>query len=56
MSTLHKLGAAAADFACFALGRRQVVRTARFVLRRASLDAPNDMRANGEERLQRWIP
>ena len=55
MSTVHKLGAATADFACFALGRRQVVRTARFVLRRASLDAPNDMRANGEERLQTWI-
>jgi FkbM family methyltransferase len=55
MSTLRKLGTAAADFACLALGRRQVIRTARFVLRRASLDAPNDMRANGEECLQRWI-
>jgi FkbM family methyltransferase len=55
MFTVRKFGAAAADFACFALGRRQVIRTARFVLRRACLDVPNDMRANGEERLQGWI-
>jgi FkbM family methyltransferase len=55
MATHHKFSAAAADFACFAVGRRQVVRTARFVLRRASLDLPNDMTVNGEECLQKWI-
>lgn len=55
MSTLHRIGATATDFACVALGRRQVVRAARFVFRRASLDVPNDMRTNGEERLQRWM-
>jgi FkbM family methyltransferase len=55
MSSFKRVGAAATDFACLALGRRQVVRAARFVLRRASLDVRNDMRTNGEERLQRWI-
>ena len=55
MSTFHRAGATATDIACFALGRRQVVRAARFVLRRASLDVRNDMRTNGEQRLQRWI-
>jgi FkbM family methyltransferase len=55
MSTCHRAGTTATDIACFALGRRQVVRAARFVLRRASLDVRNDMRTNGEERLQRWI-
>jgi FkbM family methyltransferase len=55
MSTSRRFGAIATNFACFALGRRQVVRAARFALRQASLDIPNDMRTNGEERLQRWI-
>jgi FkbM family methyltransferase len=55
MSTFRRFGTTATDLACFALGRRQVVRAARFALRRASLDVPNDMRTNGEERLQRWI-
>jgi FkbM family methyltransferase len=55
MSVFHRIGATTTDFACFALGRRQIVRAARFVLRRASLDVPNDMRTNGEECLQRWI-
>jgi FkbM family methyltransferase len=55
MSSFKRVGATATDFACLTLGRRQVVRASRFVLRRASLDVPNDMRINGEERLQRWI-
>jgi FkbM family methyltransferase len=55
MSSFKRVGATATDFACLALGRRQVVRAARFMLRRASLDVRNDMRTNGEERLQRWI-
>jgi len=55
MSTFRRIGATTTDFACVALGRRQVVRAARFVLRRASLDVPNDMHTNGEERLQRWM-
>ena len=55
MSTLRRVGGTATDIACLALGRRQVVRAARFALRRAALDVPNDMRTNGEELLQRWI-
>lgn len=55
MSAFRRFGAIATDFACLTLGRRQVVRTTRFMLRRASLDLSNDMRTNGEERLQRWI-
>jgi FkbM family methyltransferase len=55
MSTFHRVGATATDLACFAVGRRQVVRAARFVLRRASLDVRNDMRTNGEELLQQWL-
>jgi FkbM family methyltransferase len=55
MSTFHHVGATATDIACFAIGRRQVVRAARFVLRRASLDVRNDMRTNGEEHLQQWL-
>ena len=57
MSVFRRFGAIATDFACLTLGRRQIVRTTRFMLRRASLDldVPNDMRANGEECLQRWV-
>jgi FkbM family methyltransferase len=56
-SAFRRLGAIATDFACMTLGRRQVVRTTRFMLRRASLDldVPNDMQINGEECLQRWV-
>lgn len=55
MSASRRFGALATDFACLTLGRRQVVRTTRFMFRRASLDLPNDMRTNGEEALQRWV-
>ena len=43
------------DLACSAMGRRNVVRAARFVLRRACRDVPNDITSNGETSLQRWM-
>ena len=52
---LRHAAATVTDLACRAMGRREVVRAARFVLRRACLDVPNDMCANGEALLQRWI-
>ena len=56
MSTLRQGAAATAtDLACRAAGRRQVVRAARFVLWRARLDVPNDLRANGQSSFQRWV-
>jgi FkbM family methyltransferase len=55
MSIFRRVGVTATDLACLTLGRRQVVRASRFVLRRASLDGPNDMRSNGEQFLQKWI-
>ena len=55
MSNLHRAAATITDLACRMLGRRDVVRAARFVLRRARLDVPNDLRHNGESSLQRWI-
>ena len=59
MSNLRIVGrevaATATDVACQALGRRAVVRAARYVLSRAKLDYANDMRFNGESALQRWM-
>jgi FkbM family methyltransferase len=55
MSGLRRVGGVATDVACLTLGRRQVVRAARFALRRATLDVPNNMNTNGEKLLQRWI-
>ncbi len=55
MPVLREAAATATDLACRAAGRAQVLRAARFVLRRAGLDVPNDMRTNGEALLQRWI-
>jgi FkbM family methyltransferase len=55
MPTLRETAATATDLACRVTGRRQVVRAARFVLRRACLDVPNDLRTNGESSLQRWV-
>jgi len=46
---------AATDLACHVFGRKQVVRVARFTLRRARLDIRNDRCANGEESLIRWL-
>ncbi len=47
--------AAATDVMCHAVGRRRVVRAARFIHRRACLDGPNDMHTNGEIWLQHQI-
>src|ERR1035438_10125983 len=55
MTAVRRVAAIATDITCHAVGRRTVVRTARFVLSRARLDYPNDMSANGESALQRWI-
>jgi FkbM family methyltransferase len=55
MSDLHRAAATTTDLACRVLGRRNVVRAARFVLRRARLDVPNDLSSNGESSLQRWV-
>jgi FkbM family methyltransferase len=54
MSALRRAATSGTDLACRAVGRRHVVRAARFVLRRACLDVPNDLRTNGESALQRW--
>lgn len=47
--------AAATDVVCHAVGRRRVVRAARFIHRRACLDGPNDMDTNGEIWLQHQV-
>jgi FkbM family methyltransferase len=43
------------DLACQIVGRRNIVRGTRLVLRRASLDVRNDMASNGETSLQQWM-
>ena len=55
MSAVRRVAALATDLTCQAVGRRTVVRTARYVLSRARLDYPNDLSANGESALQHWI-
>lgn len=45
---LRRAATAATDAACHVVGRRQVVRAARFALLRARLDVPNDRTTNGE--------
>lgn len=55
MTAARRAAAIATDLTCRAAGRRAVVRTARYVLSRARLDYPNDLAANGESDLQRWI-
>jgi FkbM family methyltransferase len=55
MTAVRRVAAFATDVTCHAVGRRNVVRTARFVLSRARLDYPNDLSTNGESALQRWI-
>ena len=47
--------ATATDVVCHAVGRRRVVRAARFIHRRACLDGPNDMDTNGEVWLQHQV-
>jgi FkbM family methyltransferase len=51
----RRVGAVATDAACRTLGRRAVVRAARYVLLRARRDYPNEMTVNGESALQRWV-
>jgi len=55
MSELRRAAATCTDIACRIMGRRHVVRTARFVLHRARRDIPNDLGTNGESSLQRWV-
>lgn len=55
MSAIRRVAAITTDLTCQAVGRRTVVRTARYVLSRARLDYPNDLTLNGESDLQRWI-
>lgn len=55
MSPLRRIVTLGTDLACRAAGRRTVVRAARFVFRRASLDVPNDLATNGESCLQRRV-
>ncbi|MGH3326859.1 MAG: FkbM family methyltransferase [Streptomycetales bacterium] len=43
------------DLCCTLVGRRQVVRAARFALNRARLDLPNGPATNGEHALQGWL-
>ncbi len=44
----RRLAATATDAACCAIGRRAVIRASRYVLLRARLDYPNNMKVNGE--------
>jgi len=52
---LRRAVATVTDFTCRVVGRRTVVRTARYVLLRARLDYPNGLTTNGESDLQRWL-
>lgn len=52
---LRPVAAGGVDALCRVVGRRRVVRAARFALRRSRRDLPNDMRTNGELALQRWV-
>ena len=54
-AAVRRVAAIATDLTCHAVGRRTVVRAARYVLSRARLDYPNDLTTNGESALQRWI-
>jgi len=55
MAAVRRAAAITTDLTCRAAGRRNVVRTARYVLSRARLDYPNGLSTNGESALQRWI-
>jgi FkbM family methyltransferase len=54
-TAVRRAAAIATDLTCQAVGRRTVLRAARYVLSRARLDYPNGMTVNGESALQRWI-
>jgi FkbM family methyltransferase len=51
----RRVAAVATDALCLGLGRRAVIRAARYVLLRARLDYPNEIAVNGESALQRWV-
>lgn len=53
-TAVRRAAAIATDLTCQVVGRRTVVRAARYVLSRARLDYPNGMTVNGEPALQRW--
>jgi FkbM family methyltransferase len=55
MPWLRQAASTVTDLACSAVGRRAIIRSARFIYRRARLDVPNDMKTNGELDLQRNI-
>jgi FkbM family methyltransferase len=55
MTAVRRVAAIATDLTCQAVGRRTVVRAARYVLSRARLDYPNGPSTNGEPALQGWI-
>lgn len=55
MSRSHRAAARAVDAVGRLVGRRQVVRAARFTLNQARLDLPNVAGTNGEHALQRWV-
>lgn len=54
-TAIRRAAAMATDLTCQAVGRRSVVRAARYVLLRARLDYPNSLTVNGESALQRWV-
>jgi FkbM family methyltransferase len=54
LSIARPAASAVTGLTCRTVGRRRVIRAARFVLRRACLDVRNDMHTNGELALQRW--
>lgn len=55
MAWSRRVASAAVDATIRVAGRRQVVRTARFVLNRARLDSPNTIDSNGEALLQSCV-
>jgi FkbM family methyltransferase len=55
MSQPRRTAALMADTLCRIVGRRQVVRAARYALNRARLDLPNEPATNGEYDVQRWV-
>jgi FkbM family methyltransferase len=55
MPAVRRVAAIATDLTCRAVGRRAVVRAARYILSRARLDYPNEMASNGESAVQLWM-
>lgn len=55
MTPTRRVAARTVDVLCDLVGRRQLVRAARFALHHARLDVPNAPAHNGEYALQRWV-